>query len=89
MAGYIMGIIGTVIVTVAADLQTSVFWEGLVAAFALICTFLGAPVGGWLAVCVLGAVITQRLPEMTRHNLSKTRASDPTEAPLTKAAVAN
>lgn len=47
--GYIMGIIGTVIVAVAAELEMSLLWEGLTASAALIGIFLGAPLGGWLA----------------------------------------
>lgn len=47
--GYIMGIIGTVIVAVAAELEMSLFWEGLTASAALIGIFLGAPLGGWLS----------------------------------------
>ena len=47
--GYIMGILGTVIVAVTADLQMSVFWSGLTASAALIGIFIGAPLGGWLS----------------------------------------
>jgi len=47
--GYILGIIGTVIGAIAIDLQVSVFWEGLIAASALIGIFVGGPLGGWLA----------------------------------------
>ncbi|MFB9376198.1 MFS transporter [Kineococcus gynurae] len=47
--GYVLGIIGTVIVAITAELQLTVFWEGLIAASALIGIFLGAPLGGWLA----------------------------------------
>jgi len=47
--GYIMGILGTVIVAVTADLQMSVFWSGLTASAALIGIFFGAPLGGWLS----------------------------------------
>jgi MFS transporter, putative metabolite transport protein len=47
--GYILGIIGTVIGTIAKDLDISVFWEGLIAASALLGIFIGGPLGGWAA----------------------------------------
>ena len=47
--GYILGIIGTVIGTIATDLNISVFWEGLIAASALLGIFIGGPLGGWAA----------------------------------------
>lgn len=47
--GYILGIIGTVIGVIAVDLNTSLLWEGLIGASALIGIFVGGPLGGWLA----------------------------------------
>lgn len=47
--GYILGIIGTVIGAITADLGMSLFWEGLIGASALVGIFIGAPLGGWLA----------------------------------------
>ncbi len=47
--GYVLGIIGTVIVAVSLELQMSAAWEGLTASAALIGIFIGAPIAGWLA----------------------------------------
>lgn len=47
--GYILGIVGTVIGVIAVDLNTSLIWEGLIGASALIGIFIGGPLGGWLA----------------------------------------
>ena len=47
--GYILGIIGSVIAVITADLDVSLFAEGLIAAAPLIGIFVGAPLGGWLA----------------------------------------
>jgi MFS transporter, putative metabolite transport protein len=46
--GYILGIIGPVTATIAADLGFSPLWEGLIAASALLGIFIGSPLGGWL-----------------------------------------
>jgi MFS transporter, putative metabolite transport protein len=46
--GYILGIIGPVIGTIATDLQFSALGEGLIAAAALMGIFIGSPLGGWL-----------------------------------------
>jgi MFS transporter, putative metabolite transport protein len=45
--GYILGIIGPVTGTMAADLGLSTLWEGLIAAAALLGIFIGSPLGGW------------------------------------------
>jgi MFS transporter, putative metabolite transport protein len=47
--GYILGIIGTVIGTIASDLHIPALWEGLIAASALLGIFVGSPIGGWAA----------------------------------------
>ncbi|WP_221179299.1 MFS transporter [Streptomyces botrytidirepellens] len=47
--GYILGIIGTAIAAATAELNMSLFWEGLTGASALIGIFIGGPLGGWLA----------------------------------------
>jgi MFS transporter, putative metabolite transport protein len=46
--GYILGIIGTVIGTIATELSFSPLWEGLIVASTLIGILAGSPVGGWL-----------------------------------------
>jgi MFS transporter, putative metabolite transport protein len=45
--GYILGIIGPVTDTMAADLGLSTLWLGLVAAAPLLGIFIGSPLGGW------------------------------------------
>ena len=47
--GYILGIMGTVIGTISAELNFSELWEGLIAASALLGILVGSPLGGWLA----------------------------------------
>lgn len=44
--GYILGIIGPISGTMADELQISAFWEGLIAAAALVGIFIGGPIGG-------------------------------------------
>ncbi|WP_336712388.1 MFS transporter [Arthrobacter sp. USHLN218] len=44
--GYVLGIIGPVAGTMAEDLQLTSFWEGLIAAAALVGILIGAPLGG-------------------------------------------
>jgi putative MFS transporter len=46
--GYILGIIGPVIESVATDLAFTAFWSGLIGAAALFGIFMGSPLGGWL-----------------------------------------
>src|SRR5579864_6984517 len=45
--GYILGIVGPVSARLTADLHTSAFWEGLIAAGALFGILFGSPLGGW------------------------------------------
>ncbi|QUH02077.1 MFS transporter [Saccharopolyspora erythraea] len=47
--GYVLGIVGPVIAAITADLNMSVYGEGLIGAAALIGIFAGGPLGGWLA----------------------------------------
>lgn len=47
--GYVLGIIGPVAGTMAQDLQLTSFWEGLIAAAALIGILIGSPLGGMAA----------------------------------------
>lgn len=47
--GYVLGIIGPVAGTMAEDLQLTAFWQGLIAAAALVGILIGAPAGGWAA----------------------------------------
>ena len=47
--GYILGIMGTVISPISADLNFSELWEGLIAASALLGILVGSPLGGWPA----------------------------------------
>ena len=47
--GYVLGIIGPVSGTMAEDLQLTAFWQGLIAAAALVGILIGAPLGGWAA----------------------------------------
>ncbi|MCA4131600.1 MFS transporter [Arthrobacter sp. M4] len=47
--GYVLGIIGPVSGRMAADLQLTAFWQGLIAAAALIGILIGSPLGGWAA----------------------------------------
>lgn len=47
--GYVLGIIGPVSGTMAKDLQLTAFWQGLIAAAALIGILIGSPVGGWIS----------------------------------------
>jgi hypothetical protein len=46
--GYILGIIGTVIGAISAELKFSPLWEGLIVASSLLGILVGSPVGGWL-----------------------------------------
>ncbi|MFJ3056196.1 MFS transporter [Herbaspirillum sp. NPDC087042] len=48
MDGYVLSIIGVALVHFSAALQLSSFWEGLIAASALIGIFFGGFVGGWI-----------------------------------------
>lgn len=48
MDGYILSIIGVVLMPAAADLGLSGFWQGMIAASALIGIFFGGFLGGWL-----------------------------------------
>ena len=45
--GYVLGIIGPVSGRMAEDLQLNAFWQGLIAAAALIGILIGSPIGGW------------------------------------------
>lgn len=45
--GYVLSIIGVVMMQISSDLQLSSLWEGLIAASALIGVFLGGFLGGW------------------------------------------
>lgn len=47
--GYIISIIGIVLMHITVALNLSVFWEGMIAASSLIGTFIGGFIGGWLA----------------------------------------
>lgn len=47
--GYVLGIIGPVSGRMAEDLQLTAFWQGLIAAAALIGILIGSPIGGWAA----------------------------------------
>ncbi|WP_104063648.1 MFS transporter [Arthrobacter sp. 4R501] len=47
--GYVLGIIGPVSGTMAEDLQLTAFWQGLIAAAALVGILIGSPLGGWAA----------------------------------------
>jgi len=46
--GYVLSIIGIAMVQLAGALQLSEFWQGLIAASALIGVFFGGFIGGWL-----------------------------------------
>ncbi len=45
--GYILGIIGPVSATMTEDLAINAWWEGMIAAAALIGILFGSPMGGW------------------------------------------
>ncbi|PNH80205.1 MFS transporter [Arthrobacter sp. AFG20] len=45
--GYVLGIIGPVSGIMGEDLQLTAFWQGLIAAAALIGILIGSPIGGW------------------------------------------
>ncbi|MEV8132519.1 MFS transporter [Pseudarthrobacter oxydans] len=45
--GYVLGIIGPVSGTMAADLQLTAVWQGMIAAAALVGILIGSPIGGW------------------------------------------
>ncbi|AUA33502.1 MFS transporter [Pseudomonas sp. SGAir0191] len=45
--GYVLSIIGVVMIQIGAALNINAFWEGLIAASALIGVFFGGFVGGW------------------------------------------
>jgi MFS transporter, putative metabolite transport protein len=47
--GYVLGIIGPVAGTMAEDLQLTPYWQGLIAAAALIGILIGSPLGGMAA----------------------------------------
>ena len=47
--GYVLGIIGPVSGRMAEDLELTAFWQGLIAAAALIGILIGSPLGGWAA----------------------------------------
>ncbi|MFV0458353.1 MAG: MFS transporter [Actinomycetales bacterium] len=47
--GYILGIIGPVSSMMAEDLGINAWWEGMIAAAALIGILFGSPLGGWAA----------------------------------------
>ncbi|WP_349974963.1 MFS transporter [Pseudomonas sp. WHRI 8519] len=46
--GYVLSIIGVCMVQMTAALQLSTFWQGMIAASALIGIFFGGFIGGWL-----------------------------------------
>lgn len=46
MDGYILSIIGVALMQLSAELQLNSFWEGMVAASALIGIFIGGFLGG-------------------------------------------
>lgn len=46
--GYILSIIGVALVPISAELKLDSFWEGMIAASALIGIFFGGFLGGWL-----------------------------------------
>ncbi|MDO5639982.1 MAG: MFS transporter [Neisseria sp.] len=48
MDGYILSIIGVALMQISGQLQLSNFWEGMIAASALIGIFFGGFLGGWL-----------------------------------------
>ena len=47
--GFDLGILSVVLISVAAELQISPIWAGLIGASSLIGIFLGAPIGGFLS----------------------------------------
>lgn len=47
--GYVISIIGIVLMHVTDALKLTVFWEGMIAASSLIGTFVGGFIGGWLS----------------------------------------
>lgn len=47
--GYVLSIIGVVMVQLSAALQLNSFWEGMIAASSLIGIFFGGFIGGWLS----------------------------------------
>lgn len=48
MDGYVLSIIGVALVQLSAALRLDDFWQGMVAASALVGIFFGGPLGGWL-----------------------------------------
>jgi len=46
--GYVLSIIGVVLAHISTSLSLNSFWEGLIAASALIGIFFGGFLGGWL-----------------------------------------
>ena len=46
--GYVLSIIGVVMLQLSSDLHLDSFWEGMIAASALIGIFFGGFIGGWL-----------------------------------------
>ena len=47
--GYVISIIGIVLMYITDALKLTVFWEGMIAASSLIGTFVGGFIGGWLS----------------------------------------
>ncbi|WP_349974995.1 hypothetical protein [Pseudomonas sp. WHRI 8519] len=47
LGGYVLSIIGVVMMQITDALKVTTFWEGLIAASALIGVFLGGFFGGW------------------------------------------
>ena len=48
--GYVLSIIGVALMQLSSELQLSNFWQGMIAASALIGIFFGGFLGGWLLV---------------------------------------
>jgi len=46
--GYVLSIVGVVMLQLSSDLQLDSFWEGMIAASALLGIFFGGFIGGWL-----------------------------------------
>ena len=46
--GYVLSVVGIIIIQLSRDLQLDSFWEGLTAAASLIGIFIGGLMGGWL-----------------------------------------
>lgn len=52
MDGYVLSIIGVALMQASAHMSMNSFWEGMVAASALIGIFFGGFLGGWLTDCL-------------------------------------